>query len=323
VLNLAEEDFEAYATEFCVTRFAHAINNNKAVYYIDFYSRALFLGSLLHLNLFSVMFQRSGSNITYLSLCSASFEEELSPQIIAAIKSMPNLEYLDLSGGCIGSKTCVEIIEALEKANNLISLNLSANSINYREDIARWKMSMMDSCSYKPPPQAVLANPALCNLISTKKNLRTLDLSSNRSINETDRTTIAEALKQSSSITELDLSRTDYIPNVIHSSFSTVRTLASTNRTSLKETQRNLIEFVLSIAVPVHGSLPKEIWEIILAQVEFPLLKQLSRTAADIFGVINSNLKSIREMIQDKTRFVFVFESKGRVKSVSLRKFDD
>lgn len=155
------------------------------------------------------MFEKSGSNITYLSLSRTYWEDEYSLQIISAIKLLPNLEYLDLSSCPVGSKNCNLIIEALENTSNLISLNLSSSGINYRVDTSRWRMTMMDSCTSKPPPQTVLVNEALCHLISTKKSLRILDLSSNGSIIEGDRKAIAEALKNNStSITDLNLSQT-------------------------------------------------------------------------------------------------------------------
>lgn len=103
------------------------------------------------------------------------------------------------------------------------------------------------------------------------------------------------------------------------SSFSAVCGVTIRNRNTIKQEQLNIIEFVLSLLIPVHDSLPKELWQIILAQVEFPLIKQLSRTALDIYNVLSRNLESIREMIRDEKQFGFIFESKGRNKSVSLK----
>ncbi len=318
VLNLNDE-FGSDDPEY-LTRFAAALKNNTSMYHIDFARQDILVLGLARLNLFSTIFGSNSANITYLSLCGTYFNE-YAQNILLALESMPNLEYLDVSACEIQSTTCIALIKSIENTNNLISLNMSGNSINYVEDRASIVMQMMESCTYKPKSQ-VKSTDSLCDLIASKKRLRSLDLSHNHNIDELDRLKFAEALKGSTSITELNVQRTKLMPNDMPSSFSRINRATMDNLRSVKCEQKNIIELLLSVTVPTHPSLslPRELWLMILTQLEFPLLTKPNCAASDIYCAIVRDLEVIRSMIRSKTPFKFIFENKsGREMSVAVQ----
>jgi len=312
VLSLNDE-FATDDPEY-LTRFAEALSNNTSIYHIDLTYQELLVLGLARENLFGTMLGANSVNITYLSLCGTYFNE-YAQNICLALKSMPNLEYLDVSGCGIQSNTCAALINAIEVADNLISLNMSANNINYIEDRSRILMQMMDSCTYKKPPPQEKATDPLCNLIESKKKLRCLDLSSNGNISEADRLKFAQALKTNTSITDLNVSRTKFVPNDMPTSFNRIRYVTTENLNSVKTNQRNTIELLLSITIPKQSLLflPRELWLMILTQIEFPLLTRPNCTASDIYCAIVRDSEAIRSMIRSKTPFRFVFQRKQSV----------